>query len=47
MSTVASDVNIRADFVGRFSACYGGTPRERFSDLRFGATLTFKLIAGF
>ena len=47
MSTVASDVNIRADFVGRFSACYDGRPRERFSDLRFGATLTFKLIARF
>ena len=47
MSTVASDVNIRADFVGRFSACYDGRSRERFSDLRFGATLTFKLIARF
>ena len=43
----SSDVNIRADFVGKFSACYGGRPRGRFSNLRFGVTLTFKLIAGF
>ena len=41
------DVNIRADFVGRFSACYGGMPRERFSDLRFGVILKFKLSAWF
>ena len=44
---INSDVNISADFVGRFSACYGGRPRERFSGLRFGVTLTFKLIPGF
>ena len=43
----SSDVNIRADFVGRFSACYQVRPRGRFSNLRFGATLTFKLTAGF
>ena len=30
-----------------FPHTYGGRPRERFPDLRFGATLTFKLIAGF
>ena len=42
-----SDINIRADFVGKFSACYGGRPRGRFSNLRFGVTLTFKLIAIF
>ena len=36
-----------SDFVGRFSACYDGRPRGRFLDLRFGVTLTFKLIAGF
>ena len=44
---IISDVNIRADFVGWFSACYSGRPRGWFSDLRFGVTLTFKLIAGF
>ena len=43
----SSDVNIRADFVSRFSACHGGRLHERFSDLCFGVTLTFKLIAGF
>ena len=36
-----SDVNIRADFVGSFSACYQVRPCGRFSNLRFGATLTF------
>ena len=36
-----------ADFVGIFSAFFGGRPPLRFLDLRFGATLTFKLIAGF
>ena len=30
-----------------FPHAYGGRPRKIFSDLRFGATLTFKLIAGF
>ena len=43
----SSDVNIRPDFVGKFSAVYGGRPRGRFSNLRFRATVTFKLIAGF
>ena len=43
----SSDVNIRADFVGSFSACYQVRPRGRYSNLRFGATLTFKLTAGF
>ena len=43
----SSDVNIRADFVGSFSACYQVGPRGRFSNLRFGATLTFRLTAGF
>ena len=42
-----SDVNIRANFVGSFSACHQVRPRGRFSNLRFGATLTFKLTAGF
>ena len=28
-----SNGNIGADFVGRFSACYGGRPREKFSNL--------------
>ena len=45
--TKTSDVNIRADFVGSFSACYQVGPRGRFSNLRFGATLTFRLTAGF
>ena len=44
---LVSDVNIRADFVGKFSAYYGCRPRGRFSNLRFGATLTFKLTGGF
>ena len=43
----SSDLNIRANFVGTFLACYGGRPRGKFSNLRFGVTLTFKLIAGF
>ena len=43
--TEISDVNIRADFVGSFSACYQVGPRGRFSNLRFGATLTFRLTA--
>ena len=30
-----------------FPHAYGGRLRGRFPDLRFGATLTFKLIAGF
>ena len=30
-----------------FPHVYGGRPRGRFSNLRFGATLTLKLIAGF
>ena len=42
-----SDVKICADFVGKFSACYGGRPHGRFSNSCFGVTLTFKLIAGF
>ena len=42
-----SDVNICTDFVGRFSACYGGRPRELFLNLCFGVTFTFKLIAVF
>ena len=46
-NAINSDVNIRANFVGRFSACYSGRPHGRFSDLRFSLTLTFKLIAGF
>ena len=41
-----SDVNIRADFVSRFSACYGSRPHGRFSNSTFWATFTFKLIAG-
>ena len=46
-SELITDANIRADFVGKFSACYGGRPHGRFSNFRFGATLKFKLIAGF
>ena len=43
-----SDVNIRADFVCKFHHVYSGrSPRGRFSNLRFGLTLTFKLIVGF
>ena len=30
-----------------FPYAYGNRPRGRFSDLRFGATLTFNIIAGF
>ena len=30
-----------------FPHVYGGRPRERLSNLRFGVTLTFKLTAGF
>ena len=44
---LGSNVNISGDFAGRFSACFGGRPHGRFSNLRFGVTLTFKLIAGF
>ena len=44
-SFFSSNVNIHADTVGRFSACYGGRPSGRFSNLRFG--VTFKLIGGF
>ena len=34
-------------FLTNFSHVYGGRPRGRFSNLRFGVTLTFKLIAIF
>ena len=30
-----------------FPHAYDSRPRGRFSDLHFGATLTFKIIAGF
>ena len=47
MESSISDVNIHTDFVGRFSACYGGRLRGRFSDLHFEVALTLKLIARF
>ena len=47
LENMSSNVNIRVDFVGSFSACYQVRPSGRFSNLRFGATLTFKLTAGF
>ena len=44
---LVSNVKIHTDFVGKFSTRYGGRPCRRFSNLCFGATLPFKLIARF
>ena len=44
---VAMSTSMPIYFVGRFSACYGSRPCGKFSDLHFGETMTFKLIAGF
>ena len=38
---LSSDVNISADFVGKFFVCFSSRLRERFLNSFFGANLTF------